>query len=239
MMAMAMAWFFVGLLQLQCGFCGFFAAWWLWPWHGGCGHGMAVVVAVAWFWWQLWPWHGGCCGSSVVWWWLWLQCGLVVVQPTCSGCRVVVAATVWWPWHGLVVVVATAWLWLWPQHGCGCGHGVVVVVATVWWWLQPQNGGCHVVWFGGGCGHGVVVAVSCCCGHGVVFGIVEVAVFLAMGLFCFCCIGLIVVVFAVSSMLFCSCFCGIVDVNAMALFLWHFPPSLACFATLSHFCCCY
>jgi len=70
----------------------------------------------------------------------------------------------------------------------------------------------------------------------MVFGIVEVAVFLAMGLFCFCSISLIVVVFAVSSMLFCCCFCGNVVVNTMALFLWHsFPPAWHVFAALSSF----
>ncbi len=119
-------------------------------------------------------------------------------------------------WYGLVVVAAMALL-LWPQCGSCCrhgGHGVVVAA---------------MAWFGGGCGCGVVVAVGCCYDCSMVFGIVEVAVFLAMGLFCFCSISLIVVIFAVSSVLFCSCFQSIIVVNAVALFLWYsFFPGSAC-----------
>jgi len=74
MVAIAMAWFFAGLLQ---------------PWHGFC----RVVAAVAW---SVQSWHGfgGSCGHSMVlvavmavaWWLLWWQHSLVVV---------VAMATVW------------------------------------------------------------------------------------------------------------------------------------------------
>ncbi len=119
----------------------------------------------------------------MVWWWLWPQ--------SCGRCSHGMVAAVW---HGLVVVVAVTLL-LWLQHG---GHGQSVVVAV---WFDGGYG-CRVVvvavmWFSGGCGCGVVVAVGCCCSCGMVFGIVEVAVFLAVGhilfllcqfdCYCFCC----------------------------------------------------